>query len=153
MYESLRPRKNESEYNKEYLPEIPELYNFKLPMMFTTLVEEMGFNAGKEVELTELPAMVNLKYNISNGKDKVFPMVLTKHTQGLIELPFKMALLEKGYPYKHIDVDKDDDITVVDMKDFTYSVDGQVFFDTFLITDKNYLIAYSAAKENFGIKK
>lgn len=152
MYVSVRPRKDESGYNREYLPEIPELYGFKLPMMFTTFAQEMGFDTGKEVELTKLPAMVNLKYSISNGKDNVFPMVLTKHTNGIIELPFKMSLLEKGYPYKYIDVSPDDEITVVDIKDFTYSVDGQVFFDTFLVTDKDYLIAYSAASENFGIK-
>ncbi len=152
---AIRKRDEEHGYNsnREYLPEIPEVYEFRLPIMVSTLMDEMGFDSKSETVVTKLPSMVNLKYNIaSQGKDKVFPITLTKITDGVIELPLKLSLLEKGYPYKHIDIEPDSDITVVAIKDLTYSVDGQVFFDTFLITDKDYLIAYSAAYENFGIK-
>lgn len=44
-------------------------------------------------------------------------------------------------------------ISITEIRDYPYEIDGKAFFDTFLVTDKNYLIAYSAAFENFGIKK
>ena len=125
---------------------------------------ESSFDAGSvssassDDGLTSLPIFSELKFNLdlggkNNGKDKVFPMVITKRTADVIELPFRLSLMDQNYPYKYVDIAQGESITIVGIKSFSYSINGNVLYDDFLVTDKDYLIAYTAAYNNFGIKK
>lgn len=102
----------------------------------------------------ELPGLFQLEYTISTkGKKSVFPMIIEKITDGPIELPNRRSLLDKDAKYKFIDIMKGQKIKAVSLQNLTYTVDHNVFNDNFLVTDNDYLIAYSQAKEHFKLAK
>ena len=99
-----------------------------------------------------LPGLFQLKYRISmEGKKSVFPMIIEKITPGPIELPNRRSLLNKDAAYKFIDVMPGDRITILSKQRLNYTVDHQAFTDVFLVTDKDFLIAVSQAKEHFKL--
>jgi hypothetical protein len=103
--------------------------------------------------LKTIPIMSDIRYNIEAlGRDKVFPFTIVKRTPEVIELPFRLSLVQKDFPYKFIDANKGDELIIVNLKAFTYTINGQILMDTFFVTDNDYLIAYSQAYKNFGIK-
>lgn len=100
----------------------------------------------------DLPSYFNLEYKISmQGKKSVFPMVLKKVTNEAIELPNRRSLIDKNATYKFIDVMPGDTIKIVSLQRLTYNIESETISDDFLITDKDYVIAYSQAKKNFKI--
>lgn len=120
----------------------------------SSFAEVSGSNPSALAVQQDLPLWYNIKYDIqSKGKSGVFPMVLTKVTDDVIELPFKLSLQRQDYPYKFIDVSTGDKITIVDAIDMSYNSEGKSFLDNFLVTDKGYVIAYSQASKHFGITK
>jgi len=97
-----------------------------------------------------LPGLFQLKYRISmEGKRSVFPMIIEKITPGPIELPNRRSLLNKDAKYKFVDIMPGEKIKIVSIQYLTYTVDHKVFNDDFLVTDNDYLIAFSQAKEHF----
>lgn len=101
-----------------------------------------------------LPGLSELQYQISTkGKKKVFPFIIEKITDGPIELPNRRSLLNKDDKYKFIDVIRGQRIKIVSLQALTYTVNHQVLNDDFLITDNDYLIAYSQAMEHFKLAK
>lgn len=127
--------------------------------------KESSFNAGNQSyplspeesrseyqEGIELPSYFNLEYKISmQGKKTVFPMILKKVTNEVIELPNRRSLIDKNASYKFIDVMPGDTIKIVSKQRLTYTIDSNEITDDFLVTDKDYVIAYSQAKHNFRI--
>lgn len=100
----------------------------------------------------ELPDYFQLQYKISTqGKKSVFPMILEKATEDTIELPNRRSLLSKNVTYKFVDIMPGDRIKVVSLQRLNYTVEDNAFSDDFLVTDKDYVIAYSQAKEHFII--
>lgn len=113
-------------------------------------------NANNEINNpNDLPGLFQLEYAISTkaGKKSVFPMIIEKITDGPIELPNRRSLLDKDAKYKFIDIMKGQKIKAVSLQNLTYTVDHNVFNDNFLVTDNDYLIAYSQAKEHFKLAK
>jgi hypothetical protein len=105
-------------------------------------------------EKLELPSLFQIKYKIStDGKKSVFPMIIKKYTPEVIELPNRRSLLNKNDKYKFIDVATGDKIKIVSLHNISYTVDHKAFNDDFLVTDNDYLISFSQAKENFIIAK
>lgn len=101
-----------------------------------------------------LPDFLQLEYKISTeGKKAVFPFELEKMTPDEIELPNRRSLLNTGSKYKYIDVNTGDKIKIVSIQRLSYTIDHEVFTDMFLVTDNDYVIAYSQAKENFKLNK
>ena len=76
-------------------------------------------------------------------------MMLQKVTTEVIELPNRRSLTDKNASYKYIDVMPGDVIKIVSLQRLTYTIDSNVITDDFLVTDKDYVIAYSQAKHNF----
>jgi hypothetical protein len=112
---------------------------------------ENNENSENEI-LEDVPSLLNLEYRISmKGKRYVFPMVIEKITPGPIELPNRRSLLNKDAKYKFVDIMPGDKIITIAMQRLTYTVDHNVFTDVFLITDKDFLIAVSQAKEHFKL--
>lgn len=102
----------------------------------------------------DLPGFFQIQSKIaSDGKKSVFPMIIEKITDGPIELPNRRSLLDKDARYKFIDVMPGQKIKTVSLQNLTYTVDHNVFNDNFLVTDNDYLIAYSQAKEHFKLAK
>ena len=102
----------------------------------------------------DLPGFFQLQSKISSeGKKSVFPMIIEKITNGPIELPNRRSLLDKDAKYKFIDIMPGQKIKAVSLQNLTYTVDHNVFNDNFLVTDNDYLIAYSQAKEHFKLAK
>lgn len=112
-------------------------------------------NNSEEVnETNDLPGFFQIQSKISSeGKKSVFPMIIEKITNGPIELPNRRSLLNKDAKYKFIDVMPGQKIKTVSLQNLTYTVDHNVFNDNFLVTDNDYLIAYSQAKEHFKLAK
>jgi len=129
--------------------------NKSLESSFDPNIEPSNNNNNNEQEQeTDLPGLFHLKYKISmNGKKSVFPMILEKITDGPIELPNRRSLLNKDAKYKFIDVMPGDKIKVVSLQTLNYTVDHKAFTDDFLVTDNDYLIAFSQAKEHFKINE
>jgi hypothetical protein len=101
-----------------------------------------------------LPGFFQLQSKISSGgKKSVFPMIIEKITNGPIELPNRRSLLNKDAKYKFIDIMPGQKVKAVSLQNLTYTVDHNVFNDNFLVTDNDYLIAYSQAKEHFKLAK
>jgi hypothetical protein len=124
--------------------------SFEEPSNETNEVAE-GMNEN-EPEVEGLPGFFQLQYKISTqGKKYVFPMILEKITPGPIELPNRRSLLNKDAKYKFKDIMPGDKIKAVSVQNLTYTVDHNAFNDNFLVTDNDYLIAYSQAKEHFKI--
>lgn len=106
------------------------------------------------VDPNDLPGFFQIQSKItSEGKKSVFPMIIEKITNGPIELPNRRSLLDKDAKYKFIDIMPGQKIKAVSLQNLTYTVDHNVFNDNFLVTDNDYLIAYSQAKEHFKIAK
>lgn len=100
----------------------------------------------------ELPDYFQLQYKISTqGKKSVFPMMLEKITEDPIELPNRRSLLSKNVTYKFVDIMPGDQIKIVSLQRLNYTIEDNAFSDDFLVTDKDYVIAYSQAKEHFMI--
>jgi hypothetical protein len=100
----------------------------------------------------EIPEYFQLQYKISTqGKKSVFPMVLEKVTDEAIELPNRRSLISRDVKYKFIDVMPGDTIKAVSLQRLNYVIDDQAISDDFLVTDKDYVIAYSQARKNFKI--
>jgi hypothetical protein len=105
-----------------------------------------------EDTLEDVPSLLNLEYRVSTrGRKAVFPMAIEKTTPGPIELPNRRSLLNKDAAYKFIDVMPGDRITILSKQRLSYTVDHQAFTDVFLVTDKDFLIAVSQAKEHFKL--
>ena len=103
-------------------------------------------------DVTALPGFFQLQFNIAiKGKKSVFPMTLEKVTDGPIELPNRRSLLSKDVNYKFIDIMPGDKIKAVSLQRLNYTADKNAFTDDFLVTDNDYVIAYSQAKEHFKI--
>ena len=101
---------------------------------------------------SNLPGLLHLQYKISmDGKKSVFPMTLEKITDGPIELPNRRSLLNKDAKYKFIDIMPGEKIKAVSLQRLNYTIDHEAFTDDFLVTDNDYLIAFSQAKEHFKI--
>ncbi len=101
-----------------------------------------------------LPGLFQIQYLISTkGKKEVFPFTIEKVTEGPIELPNRRSLLDKDAKYKFIDIMPGQKIKVVSLQNLTYTIDHKVFNHDFLITDNDYLIAYTQAKEHFKLAK
>ena len=116
---------------------------------------EPNKNTATEVnDPNDLPGFFQIQSKIaSEGKKSVFPMIIEKKTNGPIELPNRRSLLDKDAKYKFIDIMPGQKIKVVSLQNLTYTVDHNVFNDNFLVTDNDYLIAYSQAKEHFKLAK
>lgn len=100
----------------------------------------------------QLPEYFNLQYKISTqGKKSVFPMILEKVTGEAIELPNRRSLISRDVKYKFIDVMPGDTIKTVSLQRLNYVMDDQAISDDFLVTDKDYVIAYSQARKNFKV--
>jgi hypothetical protein len=103
-------------------------------------------------EELKLPDYFQLQYKISTqGKKSVFPMVIEKITDGPMELPNRRSLISKDVKYKFIDVMPGDTINAVSIQRLNYVMGSEVITDDFLVTDKDYVISYSQAKDNFKI--
>lgn len=103
-------------------------------------------------EFVKLPDYFQLQYKISTqGKKSVFPMTLEKVTDEVIELPNRRSLISQDAKYKYVDIMPGDQIKVVSLQRLNYIIDNEAISDDFLVTDKDYVIAYSQAKENFKI--
>jgi hypothetical protein len=68
-----------------------------------------------------------------------------------MELPNRRSLLNKDIKYKYLDVMQNDKINVVALINLSYTVDHFAFNDDFLLTDKDYLLAYSQAVQHFEL--
>ncbi len=111
-----------------------------------------GESVAKEVVIAPLPLLYNIKDAVqTKGKEGVFPMVITKVTDDVIELPLRESLEKLGAPYKFKDINTGESINIVDIRDISYLTEGRAIIDTFMITDEDYLISYTAANEHFGI--
>jgi cbb3-type cytochrome oxidase subunit 3 len=120
----------------------------------TLQVESQSTQNQPEENNNDLPSFYNLEYRIAtSGKKSVFPFIIEKITEGPIELPNRRSLLNKDAKYKFIDVMPGDKIKVVSIQNLSYTLDHNVFNDNFLITDKDYLISYTQAKEHFKINE
>lgn len=98
----------------------------------------------------ELPNFYNLRTRIDvEGRKKVFPFFIEKKTEGAIELPNRRSLINKDTKYKFIDVVPGEKIKIVSLINLSYTVDHLAFNDDFLVTDKDNLLAYSQAVNNF----
>ena len=116
----------------------------------TEVMEEQNYAFTEDKD--NLLSFLNLEYEISTkGKKAVFPIIIEKITDGPIELPNRRSLLNKDAKYKFIDIMKGQKIKAVSIQNLTYTVDHNVFNDNFLVTDNDYLIAYSQAKEHFKL--
>lgn len=99
-----------------------------------------------------LPEYYNLVLKIdTKGKKAVFPFQIIKRTKGAMELPNRRSLLNKDIKYKYLDVMQNDKINVVALINLSYTVDHFAFNDDFLLTDKDYLLAYSQAVQHFEL--
>jgi hypothetical protein len=85
------------------------------------------------------------------GRKAVFPFTLVKTTPGPIELPNRRSLINKDTKYKYIDVMQGEKINIVSLVNLSYTVDHFVFNDDFLVTDKDYIVAYSQAVNEFDM--
>jgi hypothetical protein len=99
-----------------------------------------------------LPEYYNLVLEIdTKGKKAVFPFQIIKRTKGAMELPNRRSLLNKDIKYRYLDVMDGDKINVVALINLSYTVDHFAFNDDFLLTDKDYLLAYSQAVQHFEL--
>lgn len=99
-----------------------------------------------------LPEYYDLVLKIdTKGKKAVFPFQIIKRTKGAMELPNRRSLLNKDIKYKYLDVMQNDKINVVALINLSYTVDHFAFNDDFLLTDKDYLLAYSQAVQHFEL--
>ena len=99
-----------------------------------------------------LPEYYNLVLKIdTKGKKAVFPFQIIKRTKGAMELPNRRSLLNKDIKYKYLDVMQNDKINVVALINLSYTVDHFAFNDDFLLTDKDYLLAYSQSVQHFEL--
>ena len=124
------------------------------PSAFVSTAEPLSASSSyyESVTSDNLPGLFQTRYKISmNGKKSVFPMIIEKITDGPIELPNRRSLLDKDAKYKFIDIMPGQKIKVVSLQNLTYTVDHRAFNDDFLVTDNDYLIAYSQAKEHFKL--
>ena len=109
-------------------------------------------NYANERRSKKLPNYYNLTLKIDlEGKKAVFPFTLVKSTPGPIELPNRRSLIDKDTKYKYIDVMQGENINIVALINLSYTVDHFAFNDDFLVTDKDYIVAYSQAVNEFEL--
>lgn len=109
-------------------------------------------NYANEGVSKKLPNYYNLTLRIDlEGRKAVFPFTLVKITPGPIELPNRRSLINKDTKYKYIDVMQGENIQIVSLVNLSYTVDHFVFNDDFLVTDKDYIVAYSQAVNEFDL--
>jgi hypothetical protein len=109
-------------------------------------------NYAEEGVSRKLPNYYNLTLRIDlEGRKAVFPFTLVKTTPGPIELPNRRSLINKDTKYKYIDVMQGEKINIVSLVNLSYTVDHFVFNDDFLVTDKDYIVAYSQAVNEFEL--
>jgi len=99
-----------------------------------------------------LPEYYDLVLKIdTKGKKAVFPFQIIKRTKGAMELPNRRSLLNKDIKYRYLDVLENDKLNIVALINLSYTVDHFAFNDDFLLTDKDYLLAYSQAVQHFEL--
>jgi hypothetical protein len=99
-----------------------------------------------------MPNFYNLRTKIDvEGKKKVFPFEIEKVTEGPIELPNRRSLINKDIKFRFIDVVPGEKIKIVALINLSYTMDHLAFNDDFLVTDKDNLLSYSQAVNNFRI--
>ena len=117
---------------------------------YNTEYEEQNY--ANERRSKKLPNYYNLTLKIDlEGKKAVFPFTLVKSTPGPIELPNRRSLIDKDTKYKYIDVMQGENINIVALVNLSYTVDHFAFNDDFLVTDKDYIVAYSQAVNEFEL--
>ena len=100
----------------------------------------------------QMPNFYNLRTKIDvEGKKKVFPFEIKKITEGPIELPNRRSLINKDIKFRFIDVVPGEKIKIVALINLSYTMDHLAFNDDFLVTDKDNLLSYSQAVNNFRI--
>ena len=141
--------------NKKKLSSASDKPKPNIPLPASAFVAPVNTEASYDAESntsTDVPGFFQMKYKISmNGKKSVFPMIIEKITDGPIELPNRRSLLDKDAKYKFIDIMPGQKIKVVSVQNLTYTIDHEVFNDDFLVTDNDYVIAYTQAKEHFKL--
>ena len=120
------------------------------PNPVNNVTEEQNY--AEEGVSRKLPNYYNLTLRIDlEGRKAVFPFTLVKTTPGPIELPNRRSLINKDTKYKYIDVMQGEKINIVSLVNLSYTVDHFVFNDDFLVTDKDYIVAYSQAVNEFDM--